>query len=296
MKSERNILVAFLLNLAFSILQFLGGLLTNSVAIMTDSIHGLGDAVSVGLSYILERLSKRGCDKRHSYGYARYSVLGSAITMLILTFSSVLMIVSAVQRIIQPGEVDYSGMIVLAIVAIVLKSVAALVTRSRGTLNQKAISLHMLEDVLSWVIVLVGAIIMNFTDISIIDPIMSIGVALFILYNAIRYLRSILVIFLEKTPDGIELDKIEQEVLGIKGVSGVHHIHVRSMDGFNNYATLHVVVDRYSHEVKEEVKHKLAQLGIAHATVELELKGEECEEKECRPDSFAHEHGHGHRH
>ena len=257
---------------------------------------GLGDAVSVGLSYILERLSKRGCDKRHSYGYARYSVLGSAITMLILTFSSVLMIVSAVQRIIQPGEVDYSGMIVLAIVAIVLKSVAALVTRSRGTLNQTAISLHMLEDVLSWVIVLVGAIIMNFTDISIIDPIMSIGVALFILYNAIRYLRSILVIFLEKTPDGIELDKIEQEVLGIKGVSGVHHIHVRSMDGFNNYATLHVVVDRYSHEVKEEVKHKLAQLGIAHATVELELKGEECEEKECRPDSFAHEHGHGHRH
>lgn len=294
MKTDRNILIAFILNLAFSILELLGGLFTNSVAILSDSVHDLGDALSVGLSYILERKSKKGTDKSHSYGYLRYSVLGSVITTSILVISSVLVIVGAIHRIIQPEPVDYSGMIVLAIVGVVLNSIAAFVTHDKGSLNQKAINLHMLEDVLGWIVVLIGAIIMNFTNISIIDPIMSIGVALFILYNALKNLRSVLDIFLEKTPDGIDLSEIKHELLKIKGVSGVHHIHVRSIDGYNNYATLHVVVSKYSHDLKEEIKHELEHLGIGHSTVELELNGEECDEEECEPTIHAHSHKHSH--
>lgn len=294
MKTDRNILIAFILNLAFSVLEFFGGLFTNSVAILSDSIHDLGDALSVGLSYILERKSRKGTDKRHSYGYLRYSVLGGVITTSILVISSVLVIIGAVHRIIQPEPIDYSGMIVLAVIGVVLNSIAAFVTHDKGSLNQKAINLHMLEDVLGWIIVLAGAIIMNFTDISIIDSIMSIGVALFILYNALKNLHLVLDIFLEKTPDDIDLGEIKQKLLKIKGVSDVHHIHVRSIDGYNNYATLHVVVSKYSHELKKEIKHELKHLNIGHSTIELELKGEECDEEKCEPTIHTHNHNHSH--
>lgn len=294
MKTDRNILIAFILNLTFSILEFFGGLFTNSVAILSDSVHDLGDALSVGLAYILERKSKKGTDKRHSYGYLRYSVLGGVITTSILIISSILVIIGAIHRVIQPEHVDYSGMIILATIGVVLNSVAAFVTHDKGSLNQKAINLHMLEDVLDWIVVLIGAIIMNFTDISTIDPVMSIGVALFILYNALKNLHSVLDIFLEKTPDGIDLGEIKHQLLGIKDVLDVHHIHVRSIDGYNNYATLHVVVSKYSHELKEQIKHELGHLNINHSTIELELRGEECDEKECEPSIHAHSHNHSH--
>ncbi len=296
MKTSRNILIAFILNLTFSILEFFGGLLTNSVAILSDAIHDLGDALSIGLSYFLERKSKKGIDKKHTYGYLRYSVLGSVITTTILTVGSVLVIAGAIQRIFHPEPVDYSGMIILAIFGVVLNSIAAFATHEKGSLNQRAINLHMLEDVLGWVVVLIGAIIMNFTDISILDPLMSIGVALFILYNALKNLRSILNIFLEKTPDNINLDQIKRELLKIDGVLGVHHIHVRSIDGFNNYATLHVVVSEYSHELKEKIKHQLKTLNVGHSTIELELKGETCDDKKCHPIAHTKSHNHNHHH
>lgn len=296
MKTSRNILIAFILNLTFSVLEFFGGLFTNSVAILSDSIHDLGDALSIGLSYILERKSKKGIDKQHTYGYLRYSVLGSVITTTILTVGSVLVIVGAIQRIFHPEPVDYSGMIILAIFGVVLNSIAAFATHEKGSLNQRAINLHMLEDVLGWVVVLVGAIIMNFTDISILDPLMSIGVALFILCNALKNLHSILNIFLEKTPDNINLDQIKRELLAIDGVLGVHHIHVRSIDGFNNYATLHVVVSKYSHDLKTKIKHQLKILNIDHSTIELELKGETCDDKKCRPAAYAKPRDHSYHH
>ncbi len=296
MKVSRNILIAFVLNLTFSVLEFFGGLFTNSVAILSDAVHDLGDALSIGLSYFLELKSKKGVDKQHTYGYLRYSVLGSVITTTILTVGSVLVITGAIQRIIHPEPVDYSGMIILGIFGVVLNSIAAFATHEKGSLNQRAINLHMLEDVLGWVVVLIGAIIMNFTDISILDPLMSIGVALFILYNALKNLHSILNIFLEKTPDGIDLNNIKQQLLNISGVLDVHHIHVRSIDGFNNYATLHVVVSKYSPALKTKIKHQLETLNINHSTIELELKGETCDEQNCHPTPHADGHTHSYAH
>ena len=294
MKTDRNILIAFVLNLFFSLLEFLGGLITNSVAILSDSVHDFGDALSVGLSYILERKSKKGIDARHTYGYVRYSVLGSVITASILVVSSILVIVGAVGRIRNPVPVNYSGMIFFAIIGVVLNSIASFVTRDKGSLNQESINLHMLEDVLGWVVVLIGAIVMNFTDISIIDPIMSIGVALFILYGAFKNLHSVVDIFLEKTPKNIDLEKIKQALLKIDGVIDVHHIHVRSIDGYNNYATLHVEVLKYSHELKEKIRHTLEHQNIKHSTIELELKGEKCDDKKCEPATNHKTHSHSH--
>ena len=240
MKTEKNILIAFILNLSFSIFEFFGGLFVNSVAILSDSLHDLGDALSIGISYFLEKKSRKKADEKYTYGYIRYSVLGGVITTTILLAGSVLVIIGSVRRLLNPVEINYSGMIVFAVIGVILNFVAAYVTREGDSINQKAVNLHMLEDVLGWVVVLFGAIIMNFTDIRMIDPLMSIGVALFILFNALKNLRAVLDLFLEKAPSDINISELREHLLGIEGVEDIHHIHVWSIDGYNNYATMHI--------------------------------------------------------
>lgn len=179
MKTERNILIAFILNLAFSIFEFVGGIITGSVAIMSDAVHDIGDAASIGVSYFLEKKGEK------------YSIIGAFITTITLLIGSVVTICNAVSRLIDPTRINYDGMIVFAIVGVGVNLCAAFVTREGDSLNQKAVNLHMLEDVLGWIVVLIGAIVMRFTDFARLDPIMSIGVSAFILINAIRNLIEI---------------------------------------------------------------------------------------------------------
>ena len=279
MKTEKNILIAFILNISFSIFEFFGGIFTNSVAILSDSIHDLGDALSIGISYFLENKSKRKADKKYTYGYIRYSVLGGVITTTILLVGSILVIISATKRLFNPVSVNYSGMILFAIVGVILNFIAAYVTRKGDSINQKSVNLHMLEDVLGWIIVLVGAIIMNFTDIKIIDPIMSILVALFILVNSLKNLKQVLDLFLEKTPDNIDIDELKEHLLKIDGVDDIHHIHVWSIDGYNNYATMHIVTKKDEKKVKQDIRLELSEHNICHAI--LETEAEVCDDKEC---------------
>ena len=291
-KTEKNILIAFLLNLLFSAVEFMGGIITGSVAILSDSIHDLGDALSIGFSFFLEKKSKKEPDEKYTYGYLRYSVLGSVITTVILLFGSLAVIYNAVLRIISPAEINYNGMIVFAVIGATVNFIAAYFTKEGDSLNQKAVNLHMLEDVLGWVVVLVGAVIMRFTDISLIDPLMSIGVALFILINAVKNLKEVLDIFLEKTPDGVDINELKEHLTEIDGVLDVHHIHLRSIDGYNNYITLHVVTKGDGHKIKHKIREELSEHGISHATIELEDEHEHCHEKECHIEY----HGSGHHH
>jgi len=213
MKSDKNILIAFLLNIFFAIFEFLGGIFTNSFAIISDSVHDIGDALSIGVSYVLEKKSKKSPDKNYTYGYLRYSVLGGVITTVILLVGSILVIYNSIGRIINPVEIRYNEMILFAIFGVIVNLIAARVTKHGHSINQRSVNLHMLEDVLGWIVVLIGAIIMKFTNISVIDSIMSIGVAIFILIHSIKNLRVILDIFLEKTPSKISIDEIEKKLM-----------------------------------------------------------------------------------
>ena len=295
MKSDKNILVAFILNFAFSIFEFFGGIFTGSVAILSDAVHDIGDAASIGASYFLEKKSKKQPDENYTYGYARYSVIGGVITTVILLIGSVLVVYGAVTRIISPTDINYDGMIIFALVGAAVNLFAAIFTRDGDSLNQKAVNLHMLEDVLGWLVVLVGAIVMRFTDFAIIDPIMSIGVAIFIFINAFRTLIEAVELFLEKTPHGISLDEIREHIEEIDGVLGVHHIHIWSMDGQSNYATMHVVTNCDPKDIKARVREELAEHGIGHATLELEAEGEECGAEHCHVEEHEHA-GHHHHH
>ena len=299
MKTEKNILFAFILNLAFSIFEFVGGAISNSVAIMSDAVHDLGDALSIGISYFLERKSKKKPDEKYTYGYIRYSVMGSVITTGILIAGSALVIYESIKRLINPVQVDYSKMIILAVIGVIVNFIAAYATREGDSLNQKSVNLHMLEDVLGWVVVLVGAIIMRFTDISLIDPILSICVALFILVNALKNLKLIIDLFLEKTPNGVDIADIKEHLMKIENIKDVHHIHAWSIDGNENLATMHIVANDNDKDLKKKIREELKEHGISHVTIELETQDEECSEENCEVNNKSidlHSHHHHHHH
>jgi len=296
MKTEKNILIAFLLNISFSMLEFIGGAFSNSVAIMSDAIHDLGDATSIGVSYFLERKSKKGPDEKYTYGYIRYSVMGSLITTVILLVGSLIVVFNSIKRIINPVEVNYNGMLIFAVFGVIINFGAAYFTREGDSLNQKSVNLHMLEDVLGWVVVLIGAIIMKFTDISLIDPIMSICVSSYILINTLKNFQEIIELFLEKTPKGISIPELEEHITEIKGVIGVHHIHVWSIDGYSHFATMHVITNEDGEKIKKKVKEELKEHGIGHSTIEIEKENEHCKDEECHVEVAAEVGGHHHHH
>ena len=292
MKSDIKILIAFLLNLFFSIFEFIGGIFTNSISIISDSIHDFADAISIGVSYILEKVSKKTSNKRYTYGYLRYSVLGAFITTIILLVGSIFIIYNAVKRIINPVEINYNGIIIFAIVGVVVNFIAAKITNHGHSLNQKSINLHMLEDLFGWIIVLVGAIVMKFTNFSIIDSILSILLAIFIFINALKNLINIINIFLEKVPNNISIDKIKKELENIEDVYNVHHIHIWSMDGYNNYATMHVVATKNINRVKDLIRKVLKENNINHVTIEIEDNKEVCGDNNCNNKIIKHHHHH----
>lgn len=296
MKTQRNILIAFLLNLSFAIFEFVGGIFTGSVAILSDALHDMADAVSIGLSYYLEKKSQVQPDHKYTYGYKRFSVLGGLITTAILLLGSVVIIYHAIGRILHPTPIHYQGMLLFAIIGVCVNLCAAVFTANGDSINQKAVNLHMLEDVLGWVVVLLGAIIMRFTNFSLLDPLMSMGVALFILIHAIGNLREIAHLFLLKTPQNLDVSQIKAHLETIEHVVDVHHIHLWSMDGHHHYATMHIVTQGDPEKVKAQIRHTLVHFGIDHVTLELECALEDCQQRYCHIAHQEHSCRHHHHH
>jgi len=295
MKTEKNILIAFILNITFSLFELMGGIVTKSVAITSDAIHDFGDAISIGISYFLEKISNKKPNNKYTYGYLRYSIIGAIITNTILIIGSIFIIYKSIKRIINPIVINYNGMIIFAIVGFTINLTAAYVTREGDSLNQRVVNLHMLEDVLGWLVVLIGSILIKFTEFYLIDAIMSILVATFILYNALKSYKEVLDLFLEKTPSNIDIEEIKKHLLEIKDIINIHHVHIWSIDGINNYATMHVVTDiKNTNKLKEQIKEELKEHGIAHTTIEFEEKNYECTEINCVIDNRKKVHHHHH--
>lgn len=281
MSGRIRILIAFILNLFFSVFEFVGGIVTGSVSILSDAIHDVGDAASIGISYLMEKISERPADKIYTYGYRRFSVLGGLITTIILLVGSVLMILSSINRIINPIDINYDGMIVLAVIGCIINFIAGKITHHGHSINQKAVSLHMLEDMFGWIIVLIGAIVMKFTNWYFIDPILSIFMSIFIGYYAIKTLIQITNVFLIKTPTNINIDIVKASLILLPGISDVHHIHIWTIDGETVLASMHIVVNEYNSGLKNIIKQTLQKRGIDHVTIEFETINEKCKERDC---------------
>lgn len=272
-----KIAAAFWLNLVFAAIELVGGLLTGSIAILSDALHDFGDAISLSVAWAFEKKSKKQRDERYSYGYRRFSLLGSVFLSGILAVSSVVILIEAGKRILNPQPVHAEGMLWLAVLGIVVNSAAAFRLRSRKTLNEKAVFLHIMEDVLGWVAVLVASIVMLFVDFPALDPILSIGITCWVLFNVYKNMKATSRVFLQAIPDQIDIRKLSDALTSAPGVVSVHDLHVWTLDGESHIMTLHVVTDGTAPEtVKERIRAIGADAGVAHVTVELETTAEEC--------------------
>ena len=280
--SSNNIKVAFFLNFAFTILEIIGGLYVNSIAIISDAIHDLGDTISLGTSWYLEEKSYKKSNKKFSFGYKRFSLLGALINSIILIIGSLYVITEAVGRILEPEHTDAKGMVFFAVIGVLVNGYAAWKLSSGKTMNEKVASWHLVEDVLGWVAVLVVGIILNFKDIHYLDPALSLLITIYILWNVFIRLKQTLFIFLQGVPEELDINEIESKILNIDFVNSIHHMHIWSLEGEHNVFTAHIKIDDNSNlnnfkKVKFDVKDILKEYKFEHYTVEVEFNDENCD-------------------
>lgn len=284
-RSDGNIKIAFFLNLGFTILEVIGGLLTNSVAILSDALHDLGDTVSLGLAWYLDRYSQKEGNWRFSYGYRRFSLLGALANAIILIGGALFVLTEAVPRLMNPEEAYAPGMALLAVAGIVVNGLAALRVKRGHSLNAQTVAWHLLEDVLGWIAVFIVSIILLFADLPVLDPILSILITLYVLYNVIGRLKETAALFLQAVPEEIDLQEIGKRLRQIKNVRSTHHTHVWSLDGEHHVLSTHVVVAGGTTreeilQVKDQVRGLTDEMNFEHITVEVEYEDERCDMSE----------------
>ncbi len=275
--SDKKILTAFFLNLFFVVVEIFGGFFTNSFAILSDAIHDLGDCVAIGFAYIMEKLSKKAPDEKYTYGYRRYSLLSAMATSVLLVVSSIFVVCGAIVRLGEPKEVRGGIMLVVAVFGVIINGVAVIVTHKGTGANEKAVSVHLLEDVLGWVAVLIGSALICAFKWYFIDGILSLCIALFLIIHSVITIKDVFAILLEKSPKGFDVQDYKEKITSIEGVENVHHLHIWSLDGERIMATLHVRLqeikdmDSYA-RIKREVEKLSDDAGIEHLTVQIDVK------------------------
>jgi len=285
-KAESNLKMAFWLNAVFAVIEIAGGIFTNSIAILSDAFHDLGDSVALGLAWYFQRVSAKQRDDIYTYGYKRYSLLGASLSAVVLLIGSVIIISNAIPRLINPEPVHTRGMMYLAIVGIIINGLAMFRLNKGETQNEKVISIHLLEDVLGWVAVLVASIIMKFYDIPILDPLLSLIITAFILFRVFGNMRQTFRIFMQATPSEEQIDHFRTNLASIAGIIDIHDMHFWTMDGSYNIASLHASVDpemtvSETETVKLAIRIYLKKEGFAHSTIEIEPGGKLCELHDC---------------
>ena len=280
--SAKNIKAAFFLNFGFTILEIIGGFYVNSVSILSDALHDMGDSLSLGLSWYLHNKSKQGADAKFTFGYSRFSLLGALINSIILMVGSGFVIYEAVNRFIHPEPADAKGMLYFAILGVAVNGYAAYRLIGGKSMNERVVSWHLIEDVLGWVAVLIVSIVMMFTDLPWLDPALSLAITLFILYNVVGRLKETLVILLQGAPADINAEAIKSEILQLPHVTGMHHINIWSLEGEHHVYTAHIKtrgIDTFAEvvQMKRQVKDILKKHPFTYYTIEVEVEGEECE-------------------
>ncbi len=284
-----NIRTAFFLNLGFTLFEIIGGIYTNSLAITSDALHDLGDSISLGMAWYLEKHSQKESDQKYSYGYRRFSLLAALINTIILVVGSLYILTEAIPRLLRPEETNAGGMILLSIVGIAVNGMAVLRVRKGQSLNAQVVAWHLLEDVLGWIAVLIVSVSLLVTDLYILDPILSVLINLYVLYNVFGNLRKTLALFLQAVPDAYNLPNIEHALAKIRQVLSVHHTHIWSLDGEDHVLTTHLVVAPDANKddlirIKSAVREITSELSLAHSTVELEF------EEDCSMNEVDHTH------
>lgn len=286
-KQTGNIRLAFFLNLFFALIELVGGLYTNSVAILSDAVHDFGDSISLGFAWFLQKKSNKGRDENYSYGYKRFSLLGAIMISVVLLVSSFFIVRESILRIMDPQETNAKGMLIFAFIGIAVNGFAAYRLRSGHSLSEKAVSIHLLEDVLGWVAVLIVSVVMLFIDFPILDPILSIAITIWVFTNIYKNLKNTFKVLMQEVPQDIDVNEMLDKISKMPSVIGVHDFHLWSLDGERNIMTLHVVTansttSENTLKIKQEIKELAHSYNVEHVTLEFEDENEsdDCEFKD----------------
>ena len=274
--------IAFLLNFSFAILEFIFGFMFNSSAVLADAVHDTGDAMAIGLSTLFEKISNKKEDKKYTLGYKRYSLLGALLTSVILLVGSTLVIIENVPKVFEPEKVNYDGMLVLGIFAIIVNLAASkVVGHGHGhSHNESILSLHFLEDILGWVAVILVSIVLRFTDWYFLDPLLSLLIAGFILSKALPKFWENIKIFLDHIPSDIDLSQLYQEILAVENVQAITQLNVWTTDGLEKFAMIHICLENPDllAETQTTLRQELQAYGITKITIQTDSSLEEHEE------------------
>jgi len=273
---EERVRFAAFLNVAFTIIELVGGFWTNSLAILSDALHDFGDSIALLVSWLFERGARKSPDTSRTFGYQRLSLFSALFSASILIAGSIIIIFQAVPRFFNPETVNAFGMVGIAVLGILFNGAGFFLLKKGESLNEKVLSWHLLEDVLGWVAILVGGVIIYFWKFYLLDPVMTIGLTAFILYNVSKNLQEAINILLQGVPEHINLEAVKKDLTAIKGVIDVHDIHIWSLEGETDVFTAHVVLDdetlKSPEPTKQAIKETLQKHHIEHSTIELERK------------------------
>lgn len=277
----KNIKLAFFLNLAFAVFEIIGGFFVNSVAIISDALHDLGDSFSLGIAWYLEKKSNEKPNIQFTFGYKRFSLLGALINSLILIIGSGFVIYAAIERIIHPETTDAKGMFFFALIGVAVNGFAAMRLQKGHSMNEKVLSLHFMEDVLGWIAVLITSIIILFQEVHILDPILSLAITGYILFGVTKRLKETMYMFLQGAPKEVDLTELQNNINSIDKVRSIHHSHLWSLDEKNKIFTIHIVVSDINDiseviSIKNKVRELLKPTEVSHATIEIEFEEEKC--------------------
>jgi len=284
---DARLILSLGLNLVITLLQIVGGILANSLGLLSDAAHNLSDVVALGLSLWAVRLGRRPATPRRTFAYKRAEILVALFNSAVLVAISVYIIVEAVRRMLEPHSVE--GLLVVGFAAggLVINTVAALLLRAHGSdLNLRSAFLHLVGDAATSFGVMISGIIVYLTGWSYADAIVSVLVSLWIGKEAVTIVRKTVNVLMEGTPEGVEVADVQQAMLSTAGVKGVHDLHIWSISSTDLALSAHVeVADAALSElgaVMTELKEVLArQFGVGHATIELEDEAGRCAGSSC---------------
>ena len=302
---DRRLILSLGLNLLITIMQLVGGILANSLGLLSDAAHNFSDVVALGLSLWAVRLGRRPATPTRTFAYKRAEILVALFNSTVLVAISVYIIIEAVRRMLHPTPVEGLFVMAFAGVGLIINGVSALLLRSHlESLNLRAAFLHLLGDAVTSLAVIVSGAIVYVWGWNYADPIVSILVSLWIGRAAFSIVRSTVAVLMEGTPEGLELIDVVEAVLKVPGVVGVHDLHIWSISSTDLALSAHLeLADATLSETGEllvAVKAMLARdFSIGHATLELEPLGAECAGSTCDvvPKALAEDHRHlGHSH
>jgi len=278
--------LSLFLTLAFVIIEAGAGIFANSLALLTDAAHNLTDVIALGLTWFAVRITSQPANAQKTYGYHRAGILVALLNSTTLVLISLGIFYEAYRRFMNPPEVQSGILIGVGLIAVVVNLVTALLVHrgSEHDLNLRSAFVHLMGDVLSTVGAVIAGVIIYFTNANWLDPLVSVLIGFLILYNAWGILKDAIDILLEATPRDIDVQAMVKDIAQVKGVLGVHDIHVWSLTQSLRTMSAHILTDDLHISVGADIQHQINEIlshryNIAHATLQLECV-------ECAPDSL----------